>query len=134
MALIKSKAIDLGYSAEYWRLVQLNWNVERNDFVAEFALYKDKMLREENPTAIVETQQVILGSKFSQLLTGIDPKQPIADRIKACAYESLKTMATEEAAKVSIPDAVIREEIKFFADAVSDVIIIKADEPVLITK
>ena len=131
MALIKTKVIDLGYNAEYWRLVQLNWNIERNDFVAEFALYRDKILRDENPSAVVETQQVILGDKFAKLLVGADAKLPIADRMKACAYEALKLMASEEAVKVVAPEVVINEKVKFFVDAVSDAVVIKVIEPIV---
>ena len=57
MALKKAKT-NKGYEAEYWRIIQVNCNADRNDAVATFALYKDKATRIADPTAVVDSYQI----------------------------------------------------------------------------
>ena len=111
MALKKAKT-NKGYEAEYWRIIQVNCNADRNDAVATFALYKDKATRIADPTAVVDSYQIDLGEEFNDKVLSDDSK--VKDKIKKSAYEVLKSKADSEATKKEEKD----ESLSFFADAV----------------
>jgi len=115
MALKKAKT-NKGYEAEYWRIIQVNCNADRNDAVATFALYKDKATRIADPTAVVDSYQIDLGEEFNDKVLSDDSK--VKDKIKKSAYEVLKAKAIIEDAKEEGEEVQIDEALAFFADAI----------------
>ena len=115
MALKKAKT-NKGYEAEYWRVIQVNCNADRNDAVATFALYKDKKTRDEDANAVVDSYQIDLGEDFNNNVLSDDTK--IGDYVKKSAYEVLKAKAIIEDAKEEGEEVQIDEALAFFADAI----------------
>jgi len=115
MALKKAKT-NKGYEAEYWRVIQVNCNADRNDAVATFALYKDKKTRDEDANAVVDSYQIDLGEDFNNNVLSDDTK--IGDNVKKSAYEVLKAKAIIEDAKEEGEEVQIDEALAFFADAI----------------
>ena len=113
MALQKTTTTKQGYSANYWRFLEIHSNVNRGDAVCVFGLYKDKATRDADPDAIVKTVQFNLNSELLNATAGNDTVKNINI---AKAYASLKTRAAAEAAKEESKD----EDLAFFSDA-SDV-------------
>ena len=118
MALKKAKT-NKGYEAEYWRIIQVNCNADRNDAVATFALYKDKATRDEDATAVIDSYQTDLGADFNDkvLSSEIDTK----DVVKKSAYEALMVKATAEDLKEEDKD----EALAFFKDATDELTVVE---------
>lgn len=111
MALKKIKQLKTGFVAEYFRLLEIHINTNRNDAVCVFGLYKDKATRDADENAIIETIQFNLDSNILSASAGSDTVKNINI---SKAYLALKKRAVEEEAK----EEEKREELAFFSDAV----------------
>jgi len=116
MALKKIKE-KRGHNNEYWRIIQINSNLNREDAVVTFALYKDKATRDADVNAVVDQYQVDLGKDLLD-------KAATADKVKNInlkqAYTVFKKKAKDEEAKR--PDLkegeILDEELAWFNDVV----------------
>jgi len=118
MALIKKKA-HKGFEGEYWRIIQINCNADRNDAVATFALYKDEATRLADATAVLDSFQVDLGEDFNDSVINDDTKAK--DKVKKSAYEALKTKALIESEKTDDAEETKDESLAFFSDAIDNI-------------
>jgi len=109
MALQKTKTIK-GFEANYWRFLEIHTNMNRNDAVCVFGLYKDQATREADPDAILETVQFDLDGELLNAQGGTDTVRNINI---SKAYASLKTRALAEAEKEEVD-----QSLAFFSDAV----------------
>lgn len=69
MALVKTKSLDNGYSAEYWRIIRINALIDGNSEVF-LALYKDKPTREVNPEGYVDVKTFRFSIPKAKLIEG----------------------------------------------------------------
>lgn len=114
MGLKKIKTLNTGYQAEYFRLLEIHFNANRNDAVCVFALYKDKATRDADENAIIETVQFNLNS---ELLSAQGNTDTVKNINIAKAYTALKNIAAAEAEKSEDKN----EELAFFADATDEI-------------
>jgi hypothetical protein len=112
VALKKSKLI-FGFAAEYWRIIQINVNLDRPDAVVDLALYKDHATRLAEPGAVLSSVRIDLGQSFHEdIYTGqSDTMRNI--KLKE-AYKTLKALA---AAEIEKPVEEQNASLTFFADA-----------------
>ena len=109
MALQKTKSKN-GYDASYWRILQVNSNMDRNDCVVTLGLYKDQTTREADANSIMESVQFDLGSYvLNDAVTDDDTYKNI--KLKEC-YKILKSLAVAEDLKEEK-----NESLSFFSNA-----------------
>lgn len=112
MALKKIKTLPSEISGEYWRVLQLNNNFDRQDSVIDVVLYVNDAARIAGATPIHSFQHA-LGAAFSErIFTGSDKVKNVK---LAEAYKELKAQAQAEALK---PEAEQNADLAFFADAI----------------
>lgn len=114
MALIKPK-IYKGFTASYWRIIQANTNMDRDDVVITLGLYKDKATRDEDHSAILDSYIFCLF--YDNYSDPISAEGMIKDiNLQAC-YNALCIAAHIEAQK---PIGERDEILAWFADAEDD--------------
>lgn len=105
MAIIKALETNFGDSANYWRVVQINQNSDRTDFVVILAGYMDENARRSGKTPMNSVQFDF--SPFDHPIAELDPNLVDEARLsewtdfdKHLAYLHIKVVASVAAGKV----------------------------------
>jgi len=116
MALEKIKKAK-GFNAKYWRVLQINSNLDRGDAVVTLGLYKDKATRTADSSAVVDQYQIDLGD---DLLSATGSKDTVKNINLSKAYKVFKNRAIAEKAKQDKGDGdeTIDGSLAFFSDAI----------------
>jgi len=116
MALEKIKQTK-GFNAKYWRILQINSNLDRGDAVVTLGLYKDKATRTADSNAVVDQYQIDLGDDLLSAKGSVDTVRNIN---LGKAYTAFKKKAVDEEAKRGnlADDESLDESLAFFSDAV----------------
>ena len=114
MAIQKTKTVK-GIDCNYWRIVQLNQNYDRQDAVMTLALYVNKDTRDADPIGnVMDSYQTDLAINYhDKLYSNGEDEMRNVDRKEA--YRVFLAKAQAEAEKEDDKD----EALAWFADAVS---------------
>ncbi len=113
MAFQKIKVI-FGFSPNYWRVTNINNDIDGGNVIVTLALYKDEATSNADQTAKLEQVRFQLGANYETRVPtkGADNMKDVE---RASAYESTKALAIIEAAK---PAEEQNADLAFFSDAV----------------
>jgi len=115
MALIKSRTLDTGVAAEYWRILQINNNFDRQDGVIDIVAYLDETARLAGASPMRSFQHS-LGKAFSERL--FDGSDKVKNVELSQAYVEFKKQAQDESTKSEVER---NADLAWFADAKDDI-------------
>lgn len=118
MALVKTKTLENGFEAEYWKVLETNINYLNKNSHVTIGLYKDKQARIDGKRP-VETQSFDwAGDNFPFTVGAMEQENVIA-----ISYEKIKEPKLETVVIPGIdgePDTEEQRDSNFFSDAVDD--------------